>query len=54
MRLLVEVEGTNIGLIHNVEAARAIEESLHDRIALLEAELSGTRAAFRCVTGDPP
>lgn len=43
MRMLVQVESNNGG----VGATCAIEESLRDRIAFLEAQLNSTRATFR-------
>ncbi|KAF8601672.1 hypothetical protein BDV93DRAFT_230966 [Ceratobasidium sp. AG-I] len=47
MRFLVGLESTNLEMGHSMDAARAIEESLRDRIAFLEAQLSGTKATFR-------
>ncbi|KAF8601652.1 hypothetical protein BDV93DRAFT_585099 [Ceratobasidium sp. AG-I] len=40
MRLLVQVESTN----RSLGAARAVEESLRDRISFYEAQVSGTKA----------
>lgn len=45
MRLLVQVESTNGGM----DGARAMEESLRDRITFLETQLSGVKTTFRCV-----
>ncbi|KAF8601673.1 hypothetical protein BDV93DRAFT_545747 [Ceratobasidium sp. AG-I] len=46
MRVLVEVEGANRLLINRLQATRANEVSLYDRISLLEGQLSGSRTGF--------
>ncbi|KAF8601665.1 hypothetical protein BDV93DRAFT_545742 [Ceratobasidium sp. AG-I] len=40
MRLLVEVESTNLGLSRSMDAASVVEKSLRDQISLLEMQLS--------------